>query len=370
MNAVVEEKKKSHDNPRKDLNYIRVDNMQPSPLLNIREDLGELEEMILTIIESPSKIPALTGHTKNRIKYITDGHRRLTAGKIAQDRIRAAKLNPNEAFMSFTPAQIRELPDEVVLLFSPEPLTYTDVDRLTDMFILNEGKRLTLMEHAKGIKRFIDDFDLTPKEIAHKLHKSVTYINNCLSLLKAPDELKKHISDGMVSATLVRDLMKTMPIEEVSRVVTDTIESKSKQPKQLLLTTDEFASPADSQDRPERISKSGDDDDSDDDIGFLIVEDEDSDRFRNSDGGGIIKPLPVRITKKDIIDQTEKFNSIGAFKAMIRRYPDVVFNQRKERLEEFVFFQRVLDGEVDAYEMWNRFFDVSTPEALKDELSS
>ena len=359
MNTTIEELVARVRPSRKDLNYVPVDKMQPALIRNVRKKLLDLEDLVITIIESPDKIPPLRGHKKDGITYITDGHRRREAGMVAQAKIREAKANPEAELYGLTREQILALPDEVTLLISPEPIGYTDVERLTDMFLLNEGKRLTIMEQCEGIKRLIDEFSLTPKQVARRLHKSITYINNSLRLLDAPSELQEHLNDGIVKPTLVRELMKEMSIEEVSRVINDTIDSKASQPRQLVLAPEsgEYTNPSGNEAVDVHVTQVRQFIDDDEEI--IIADDQHTEDTRNADGAQI-KSLPVKITRLDVNEQLEKYNSLSAFRYLIRRYPDMVFNARPEMADEMRFFQDILEGNVNVHTLWNRYFDISS----------
>ena len=334
------EKKSADYISRKDVYYYNVNDMIPSSLTNIRDDMGDLEDLVQTIIESPDKIPPLRGYKTNGVIEITDGHRRRAAGVIAAERT----------------GQV------IALQFMAEPSGYTDVDRLTDMFLLNDGKKLTFLEQAKGIKRLIEEYGLSEREAAKRVHKSITYVKNSLKLLLAPDDIKEHLNNKFIAPTLVIDLMKEMPMEDVSRVLKDTADSMAAQPQQLSLSA---------AGRPERITPNSDDDD--DLLSPSKSEDADAGQFRDSNEGGIIQPLKssAHITRKDIDTHLEKFNSLQAYKNMLRRYPDTLFNMRPEMADELAFFQRVLEGSVNALDLWKRYFNnIDSREELESQLKS
>ncbi len=336
--------------PRKDIFFIDVALMIPSYVTNVRDDYGEIEEMVQTIIESPERLPPLRGHKDVNGYIITDGHRRIMAGLIAAERTGK----------------------KILLPFIAEPQGYTNIERLTDMFLLNEGKPLTMMEQAKGIKRFIDEFDLKPKEVAKKIHKSITYINNCLLLIDAPATVKEHIAGGIIKSSTVIELMKKKPIEEVATIIQDTIDSISKQPDKKHQSHFEFYtaedSPVNSETSTNAKREIGIGAAVEDDGAPLIVESEEENQFRNSNEGGVISGLKVRVTKRDIDNTLEKYNSVGAFKKMLKKYPETTFNMREDKAEELAFFQNVIEGNVSGNDLWNRYFHISSEQELKEQL--
>jgi ParB/RepB/Spo0J family partition protein len=334
--------------PRKDVFFIDVEQMIPSYVTNIRTDYGDLSDLVAAITENPDRIPALRGHKDSTGYIITDGHRRMAAGLIVAQNTGKTVLLP----------------------YYSEPRDYTDADRLSDMFLLNQGKELTMMEQAVGIQKYTDDFGLTPKEIAQKLHKSVTYVSNCLQLIKADDFTKKQISDEIIAPSLVLSLMKNQPIQEVSKIIKDTLENiTTKMPAstQTRMTLSQaFVSPEDN-DSPDSHPIELLDKDNEGDEPTIIKSEE---TFNNSNDGAVISGLKPRITKKDIDNTLEKYNSLQAFKTMLKKYPDTVFNPRAERSEELVFFQNVIEGNLSVHTIWDRYFQVSSDAELKEQLKS
>lgn len=111
---------------------------------NVRIDYGDIDSLALSIIENGVKVP-LSGYRKGNHFYVTDGFRRTRAIKLAIE-------------LGY---EIKEIP------FVVEPLKYTNVDRIFDMIIKNDGKQLTALEQGEAFKRLTEQ-GLSQSEISKK----------------------------------------------------------------------------------------------------------------------------------------------------------------------------------------------------------
>jgi ParB family chromosome partitioning protein len=66
---------------------------------------------------------------------------------------------------------------------------------------------LSAIEEAKGYKQLLDEFGYTQEKVANKLGKSRSYIANTLRLLNLPEEIKKMVDEGQISASHARNLL-------------------------------------------------------------------------------------------------------------------------------------------------------------------
>ena len=353
--------------PRKDLSYFEIADMVALPEYNIRVEYGNLEGLEKSIEESPEKIPPLKGYKKKGKFYVTDGFRRLRAAQNVKERTG----------------------NSISLLVYKEPVGYTEIDRLADMFLLNEGKALTILEQAYGIRKFREVHNLSNKQIAAKIGKSPTHVRNCFLLLQSPEETQQYISNGHIKDTLVIELLKEHGIDKAVQIIHDTIENTRPAAAQLKFNMTEVADVEDAADEPkgkEKGAKSvvaagGDDSDfhkvsAVDDItednnlvgsavnasGFKTDEElgigGKDDKIYDSDSGAEIKPVPIhRVTRKDFNNLTpDKFDAIGGFRRMWGEYKQKGWATNPDYYEEFVFVQRILDGSVSTAEMMKRYF--------------
>ena len=346
------------DNRRKDIFFLSIDDIIVTDGYNVRTDYGDLSSLEATIEFTPDKLQALRGHSKNGKFIVTDGFRRHRAGM-----------------------NVHKRTGSVELPVYPEPIGYKEVERLTDMFLFNEGKPLTILEQAIGFQRFRDNHSFSDDDIAKKVHKSITYVRNCFLLLQAPDELKQFISDGIIKSTLVIQLFKEYGIEKAVEIIHDTMEglknqrtvyfpSKPETPEIELSQAvsplvDTTVYPKDSKEEFQSNSMvdevfgaqplpnsnpSGTKTDAELGIGGK------DDNFHSSDTGEEIKPLMVKITRKAVNEAIDKFDSIGAFRRLWNEYKDKGYAKNEVYEDEFVFVQRILDGAVSRKEMENRYF--------------
>ncbi len=159
--------------------------------LNLREDYGDLKELAASIKENGVKVPLRGYKERGEEKYIVvDGHRRF----------KACELLNGEGVDLLVPFIIQEKGT-------------TDEQMVFDMFLTNDGKPLTPVEQAEGIAR-LKAYGYETKDIAQRLGKSGTYIENLFKLSQAPKKAKNLVKKGIVSATFIIHRMKDETIEE------------------------------------------------------------------------------------------------------------------------------------------------------------
>ncbi len=94
----------------------------------------------------------------------------------------------------------------------------TEDDRIFGLITNNNGKRLTPMGEALVIKRLVLR-GIEEKEIARRLGYSVTKVSQALTLIAAPEPIRKMVTAGEVSATTA---VRTMKQDGVKAVTTLT----------------------------------------------------------------------------------------------------------------------------------------------------
>lgn len=195
---------------------------------NVREDLGEITELVESIKLHGVK-NALRGYRNGGLFCIVDGSRRFAAMEMIYN----------------------ELGTEIECSFICQPNGTTDEQILLDQFITNDGgKPLTPLEQAYGVQKFIEH-GWDTKKIAHKLGKSETYIKRLLTLVHAPADFIALIKKKDISATFamekvaegkasVEDFMKTHTDGGFSKYeeqpLFDDPEFKEKESKQAKIT--------------------------------------------------------------------------------------------------------------------------------------
>ena len=165
---------------RKEIIAVEVEILATEQGLNIREDLGDLNELAASIAANGIRIPLVVKADRVDGKVIiVDGHRRFKAIQVANRSLGAA---------------IKRVPCMV------EGKGITPADRLASQFITNSGKPLTTLEEAKGIKQLVD-WGWSMKEVATKLGKSDQWVSNRLALHSAPKEVKDAVAKGEMTTS-------------------------------------------------------------------------------------------------------------------------------------------------------------------------
>jgi ParB/RepB/Spo0J family partition protein len=183
---------------------------------NIREDYGNIEELSESIIENGVKV-ALRGYRDGENFIVTDGFRRSRAIKLALEK----------------GIEIARVP------FLLEPKGYTKEQRILDMFIMNDGKRLTPLEEGKLFLKLENDYGFTRKEIAKKTGRTEGHISQMIQLQDAPQEAKEAIKDGKISASTVRKVVaNTKNQEEAKEAVSKAIEKAQSEGKKKATESD------------------------------------------------------------------------------------------------------------------------------------
>ena len=90
---------------------------------------------------------------------------------------------------------------DLVVYAVPEPRGTSELDRIIDHSVSNEGKRLTPLEESINIKRAYDICKSIP-DLAKALGKSQTFIAQAIDFQSAPHKVKEAVRAGKVSATL------------------------------------------------------------------------------------------------------------------------------------------------------------------------
>lgn len=171
---------------------------------NIRNDYGDLEELMLSLVESGQLVAARVKKIKGTEKYkLVDGHRRFKAILLGIERgYKFQYLNAQ------------------VFTGSPEQEVLTMLTTGTGQ------KALDPYEIAEGINRLMN-FGYAIDIIARKIGKSVSYVNSMKDFLSAPQEVKNMVKENQISTgTVVKIVRKNKETpEKIVETVKTTIEN-------------------------------------------------------------------------------------------------------------------------------------------------
>lgn len=150
-----------------DINQIKPNAKQPRKVF----DEEKLEELAESIREHGLIQPVILRKAENGYEIVA-GERRWRACRIIG--------------IKEIPCIVKELSDEENMLLA----------------IIENMQRedLNPIEEAEGLKQMIDTYGLTQEEVSRSVGKSRPYIANSLRLLKLPDKIVQHLSEGQLSA--------------------------------------------------------------------------------------------------------------------------------------------------------------------------
>ena len=166
---------------------MRLDEIQPNRLQpRQRFDDDKLAELAESMRQNGVLQPLLV--------RVTSAGFELVAG---ERRLRAARL----AGLQSVPVLVRDDIDDREAL---------------KLAILENVQRQDLnpIEEARGYKRLIDEFEMGQQDLAERLGKSRSAIANTLRLLQLPEELRRKIETGELSAGHARALLGASTLEE------------------------------------------------------------------------------------------------------------------------------------------------------------
>jgi ParB family chromosome partitioning protein len=179
-----------------DIHLVDITTVKIEEGFNVRRDYGDIDELAESIKENGVLQP-LRCYKKNGEFVLVDGHRRHRA---------CMKLVKEEGI------QIRVKVVTEGRGVSPE-------QRIIDMMMLNEGKRLNPLEEAEAVNRLLN-YGLEETEVSKKIGKSLVYISNLKLLNSAPEKIKVMVRSEQISSTLLLKLMReTNDFEELQDLI-------------------------------------------------------------------------------------------------------------------------------------------------------
>lgn len=186
-----------------DLFLVDPRNIIADPSHNVRIDMGDIEEMLNSILEIGIQIPLKAKKIRGTEQYsLVDGFRRHTAIMLGLER------GHDIPFVPLTPFKGNE-EDEVIC-----------------MLVTGTGqKSLNEVEQAEAIKRLIN-YGYSATQIAGKVGKSIPHIYQLISIGDLPKPVKERIMSGHISAKAAAEIAKLSDNrEEIIEMVEGAIEN-------------------------------------------------------------------------------------------------------------------------------------------------
>ena len=192
---------------RTDLFGILLEEVIIEEGFNVRFDMGDLRELMESIVELGIKNPIHAYQKKGDINRYTllEGHRRIAAVKLA---VSEGKLDA----ATFRIPMVKER-------------NMSDVDRVLGLVTYNSGKPLHMLEEAAAYAKAVA-YGATPAESAKRVGKSGTHINNCLLLLTAGKPTQNMIREAIVAPTTVLTMLRSKEPSVVDTELTDALNEK------------------------------------------------------------------------------------------------------------------------------------------------
>jgi len=174
-----------------DINQIDSNPEQP----RTRFDQASLEKLAQSIRENGIVQPVLVRRRGGRFELVA-GERRWRAAR--------------DAGLTTIPAVVRDVPD----------------DKLLELALIENIQRddLNAIEEAWAYKKLIDEAGLTQELVAQRVGRDRSYITNYLRLLRLPDDLRRLVEEGRLSAGHARTLLGTSDVAMQRRVARRIIE--------------------------------------------------------------------------------------------------------------------------------------------------
>jgi ParB family chromosome partitioning protein len=164
---------------KKDLLLVDPKNMVVSEGFNVRNDMGDLNALKESILDTGLQVPIKAKKISGEDKYqVIDGHRRLQAILLA---IEEGNVIPYVEVINFTG---------------------TEEDQVISMLVTGTGQKpLTDVEQAEAIKR-LTNFGFRVEDLAKKMGKSIPHAYYLLKISNLPQRVKNLIAEGYVSGLL------------------------------------------------------------------------------------------------------------------------------------------------------------------------
>lgn len=153
---------------------------------NPRQDYGNIEELMLSIVENGIRNP-LKGYEKDGKIFLREGFRRMRAVKLGLEKGKNIERVP--------------------VILEDRPMS--EEERTLEFLINNDGKPFTMLEQSEVIRRLLN-FEWKVTDIVKKTGKARGYIENLILLTRVPMKVQNYIREGKISAHAVVQIMQAV----------------------------------------------------------------------------------------------------------------------------------------------------------------
>lgn len=166
--------------------WVPVEKIIVDEKKNPREDYGNVEELMLSIVENGMRNP-VKGFEKDGKIYLREGFRRMRAVKLALEKGKKVERVP--------------------MIIEERPMS--EEERTLEFLINNDGKPFTMLEQSEVIKRLMN-FGWKVTDIVKKTGKARGYIENLILLTRISMKDHNYIKDDKISAHAVIQIMQAV----------------------------------------------------------------------------------------------------------------------------------------------------------------
>jgi ParB/RepB/Spo0J family partition protein len=171
---------------------------------NVRQDLGNLEELAQSILENGQSVPGRVDILEDGTFSLVDGHRRYNAMLL-----------------------LEEQGHEPMFLAIVNGTRTTEEQRIIQMFTTQDNKPLESHEVAELILRLVN-IGHTQKSVAQKIGKTVGYVSDMLSYATESPVVKELVKKGKVKLTTVTKVKKLVRNEkERTAMIVDAVDNNT-----------------------------------------------------------------------------------------------------------------------------------------------
>jgi ParB/RepB/Spo0J family partition protein len=171
---------------------------------NVRQDLGNLDELAQSILENGQSVPGRVDILEDGTFSLVDGHRRYNAMLL-----------------------LEEQGHEPMFLAIVNGTRTTEEQRIIQMFTTQDNKPLESHEVAELILRLVN-IGHDQKSVAQKIGKTVAYVSNMLSYATESPVVKELVKKGKVKLTTVTKVKQLVKNEkERTAMIVDAVDKNT-----------------------------------------------------------------------------------------------------------------------------------------------